>query len=386
MTGAKPVIVHLAVDVNTPQRPKTTNAIEWFVRELGDYDNVVIAYQRRERPVSAPVACPAEGFRLFHFPYFGLRLGIGLLPAMRRAAARTIALLEAEGIRPDLVHAHKFTFEGLAGRQIARHFGVPLFISLRGEVETKVFRMKPTLRPLLRRVAAEAARLYFVSAWFRDEFHRHVPVQSEKERNLPNIVRNIAPTIAPAPPGDRFVAILALDTWKRKGVRWLLDAVALARRERPALRLDLIGGGSEKSRQRLERMIAERGLGEAVTLVGPLPNDALLARLPHYRALLLPSLNETFGMVYIEALFAGVPILFTRGTAIDGYLDGLDVGHAVPPRDPKAIAAAILDLDTRTAEMRDAIAAAAPQLFATFDPATNLARYRADVQEAIGRR
>lgn len=383
MSERRPVILHLAVDVNTPQRPKTTNAIEWFVRELDDCDNVVVAYQRRERPAPAPVECAAEGFRLFHFPYFGLRLGIGLLPAMRRAAKRTIALLEARGIRPDLVHAHKFTFEGLAGHEIARHFGAPLFVSLRGEVETKVFRMKPTLRPLLRRVATEAARLYFVSAWFRDEFHRYVPAQPGKERNLPNIVRNIAPVITPQPPGERFVAILALDTWKRKGVRWLLDGLALARRERPDLKLDLIGGGGGRSRARIARMIAARGLADAVTLVGPLPNAELLARLPRYRALLLPSLNETFGMVYVEALFAGVPILFTRGTAIDGYLDGLDVGRAVPPRDAKAIAAAILDLDARTVEMRAEIAAAAPQLFAAFDPAGSIARYRADVRAVL---
>lgn len=386
MSAEKPVIVHLAVDVNTPQRARTTTAIEWFVRELVDYDNIVIAYQRVERPAPAPVACVAEGFRLFHFPYFGLRLGIGLLPAMRRAAGRTIALLEAEGIRPDLVHAHKFTFEGLAGWHIARHFGVPLFVSLRGEVETKVFRMKPMLRPLLRRVAADAARLYFVSAWFRDEFHRHVPAQAAKERNLPNIVRNIAPAITPHPAGDRFVAILALDTWRRKGVRWLLDGLALARRERPGLKLDLIGGGSAQARGRIERMIAERGLADAVTLTGPLPNADLLARLPGYRGLLLPSLNETFGMVYVEALFAGVPILFTQGTAIDGYLDGLDVGRTVPPRDARAIAAAIVDIDTRTDEMRGAIAAAAPRLFAAFDPATNLARYRADIADALAPR
>ena len=131
-------------------------------------------------------------------------------------------------------------------------------------------------------------------------------------------------------------------------------------------------------------MIGARGLEAAVTLAGALPNAELLVRLPRYRALLLPSLNETFGMVYVEALFAGVPILFTRGTAIDGYLDGLDVARAVPPRDVGAIAAAIIELNARTVEMRAAIAAAAPRLFATFDPATNLARYRADIAEVLG--
>ena len=384
---SKPVILHLAVDVNTPQRPRTTTAIEWFVDALdADFDNVLIAYQRRADPrIAAPVACPAAGHRLFHFPFFGLKFGIGLLQSMRRAAQRTIALLEAQGIRPDLVHAHKLTFEGLAGEEIARHFGVPLFVSLRGEVETKVFRRKPSLRGQFRHVCVEAARLYFVSAWFRDEFHSYVPTQPDKERLLPNIVRNIAPLIAPAPAGDRFVAIFNLDTWRRKGVRWLLDGVAQAARAKPAIRLDIVGGGSAASRARVAAMIAARGLDGVVNLVGAVANADLLARLPGYRALLLPSLNETFGMVYVEALFAGVPILFTRGTAIDGYLDGLDVGIAVPPRDAGAIADAILALWARSDAMRGAIAEAGPRLFAIFDPAATIARYRADVAAVLAR-
>ena len=382
-----PVIVHLAVDVNTPQRQRTTTAIEWFVEALErDHEQVVIAYQRRASPPEAPIECATAGHRLFHFPYWGLKFGIGLWWSMRVAARRTIALLEREGIRPDLIHAHKFTFEGIAGWFIARHFGVPLFVSLRGEVETKIFRRKPGLRTRLRRIAGDAARLYFVSAWFREEFHRHIAAQPDKERLLPNIVRNIAPAIAPASPSDSFVAILNLDTWRRKGLAWLFKGFAKALATEPAMRLEVVGGGSAEAVARAQAMIVAEGLDGAVTLAGPLPNAELLRRLPTYRALLLPSLNETFGMVFVEALFAGIPILFTRGTAIDGYLDGMDVGHAVPPRDPDAIAAATLDLWRRGSELRARIAAAAPRLFAIFDPATSLARYRADVQAALAGR
>lgn len=382
----RPTIIHLAVDANTPQRPRTTTAIEWFVDALDDeFANVLIAYQRQATwRVADPEECAPAGHRLFHFPFAGLKFGIGLLPAMRRAAQRTIALLEREGIRPDLVHAHKLTFEGIAGWYVARHFGVPLFVSLRGEVETKIFRRKPGLRPLLRRICADTARLYFVSAWFRDEFHRFVPPAPAKERLLPNIVRNIAPVIVAAPPGDAFVSVLNLDTWRRKGLRWLLDGLAVAVKREPAIRLDIIGGGSAASVARVEAMIAARGLAEVVTLVGSLPNDAVIARLPTYRALLLPSLNETFGMVYVEALFAGVPVLFTAGTAIDGYLDGLDVAVTVPPRDVPAIADAIVTLFERSSAMRAAIVEAAPQLFRTFDAETMVAAYKADVRAAIG--
>ncbi|MBU3077186.1 glycosyltransferase [Sphingomonas quercus] len=385
---SRPTILHLAVDFNTPQRPRTTTAIEWFVEALdADFDNVVVAYLRRSRPGGLTAQlCESGHARLYHFPFFGLPLGLGLLPAMRAAARRTIRRLEQDGIRPDLVHAHKLTFEGLAGWYVARHFGVPLFISLRGEVETKVFRMKPNLRGFLRRLCADAARLYFVSAWFRDEYHRYVPAQPDKERLLPNIVRNIAPTIEPQPAGDRFVCVMNLDTWKRKGLRWLLEGFARAAASEPALRLDIIGGGSAQSRGIAERMIAEAGLSQRVTLVGRLANAELLARLPGYRGLLMPSLNETFGMVYVEALFAGIPILFTQGTAIDGYLDGLDVAHAVPPRDAAAIASAVLDMHRRNDGLRANIAAAAPRLFRTFDPAAALAAYAADVRAAIGRK
>lgn len=385
MSG-RPTILHLAVDYNTPQRPRTTTAIEWFVDALdADFDNVVVAYLRSSRPTGlTEEACETTHRRLYHFPFFGLPLGLGLLPAMRAAARRTIRRLERDGVRPDLVHAHKLTFEGLAGWYVARHFGVPLFVSLRGEVETKVFRMKPNLRGFLRRLCAEAARVYFVSAWFRDEYHAHVPAQPDKERLLPNIVRNIAPVITPRPAGDSFVCVMNLDTWKRKGLRWLLQGFARAAAQAPALRLDIIGGGSPRSRAVAARMIAEAGLGDRVTLVGRLPNAELLARMPTYRGLIMPSLNETFGMVYVEALFAGIPILFTRGTAIDGYLDGLDVAHAVPPRDADAIAAAVLDMDRRNRALRANIAAAAPRLFETFDPARSLALYVADARAAMG--
>ena len=378
---AKCTVLHLAVDFNTPYRAPTTRAIEWFVNELDDFDNVVIALRRSARPWPGSVRpCFGGRGRLFDMPYFGLPFGIGLHFAMRRTASQIIAMLGKNGISPDVVHAHKLTFEGLAGWYVARHFGIPLFLSLRGEVETKVFRYKPALRKRFREIASYASKLYFVSAWFEVEFRRHVPGQEAKERRLPNIVRNILPSIPICDPGDRFVAVLDLDTRKRKGLKWLLDGLALAAKTEPAVRLDIIGGGTQKSVAATARMIEARGLTNMVRLVGPLSNEALLTRMSRYRGLLLPSVNETFGMVYVEALFAGIPLLYTAGTGIDGYLDGLDVGIAVPPGDVAAIAQAILHLWREAEAMRANIAAQAPKLFSIFDPQASLETYRNDVR------
>ena len=378
-------VLHLAVEWNTPQRVKTTTAVEWLVDAIDDFDNVVIAYRRVPRRVAGTeTVVSLAPVRVYDFPYFGLPLGIGLHSAMRDAARRTIKQLELDGIRPAVVHAHKLTFEGIAGWYIAQHFGVPLMLSLRGEVETKVFRYKPILRRFLQRMCRDAARLYIVSAWFADEFHRHVPDVAARERMLPNIVRNIEPVIESQPPGETFVSIFNLNMWRRKGASWLLAGFADAARQDATLKLDIIGRGTDRARAAVRRIITRHKLEDRVRLVGEMSNAELLAALPRYRGLLLPSVNETFGMVYVEALFAGIPILFTRGTAIDGYVDGLSAAKTVPPRDVRAITRAILEIARDGAILRADLAAAAPRLFAAFDPVSATARYRADLLELAG--
>jgi glycosyltransferase involved in cell wall biosynthesis len=94
-------------------------------------------------------------------------------------------------------------------------------------------------------------------------------------------------------------------------------------------------------------------------------------------------MNETFGMVYVESLFAGVPVLYTAGTAVDRYLDGLGVSIATPPKDSQAIALGLLDLWRRPEQFRENIIRAAADLFATFDPGATLARYEDDVRGAV---
>ena len=91
-------------------------------------------------------------------------------------------------------------------------------------------------------------------------------------------------------------------------------------------------------------------------------------------------------MVYVEALFAGLPVLFTSGTAIDGYLGGVDVARTAAPRDVGGIAAAILELWRDAARLRANVVEAAPHLFATFDPAGTLERYRADIRAVLAGR
>jgi glycosyltransferase involved in cell wall biosynthesis len=84
-------------------------------------------------------------------------------------------------------------------------------------------------------------------------------------------------------------------------------------------------------------------------------------------ALAMPSHNETFGMVYPEALLAGVPILFSSRTAIDGYFDGLNVGIGVDQTEVQAIAVAHLGLVNDNAKFGEQIAQYCGTIFEPVD-------------------
>jgi glycosyltransferase involved in cell wall biosynthesis len=70
----------------------------------------------------------------------------------------------------------------------------------------------------------------------------------------------------------------------------------------------------------------------------------LKLRMSSYAGLVLPSYPETFGLVYIEALSAGLPVIHSRNSGIDGYFEGKGIALAVDHRSPVAIAQAMANL------------------------------------------
>ena len=74
------------------------------------------------RPKASGYDCTPLGVRLFRSFWI---------------VARTVwRILQEQGLRPDAVHSHQLTFDGFAGRLLARWLDIPLFASIRGEVES----------------------------------------------------------------------------------------------------------------------------------------------------------------------------------------------------------------------------------------------------------
>jgi glycosyltransferase involved in cell wall biosynthesis len=389
----RPLILHITGDYPDSTRAPTTFAIKHLIDNLTACDHVIISLTRTPDPRRMRLEeLPAPpGQRLLAMHHFGLPLGVGLFAAFYRVASQIEQLLDSHGLKPDCVHSHRMAFDGLAGWLISRRRRIPHMVAVRGNADRKIVRFKPTYRPLISRILREAHRVYYVSAWMRPELERLCPalLTTDRARYLPNIVTNTRSVIAPMTPQRKFVVAANLDNYKKKrfqetgieqkGIDRLIKAFAMVAGRIPDVSLDIIGCGRAENSEPLRRLVEELGLTGRVNLRPALPNKDYLAELPHALAFTLPSRNETFGMVYTEALFAGVPILYSRGTGIDGHLDGLDIGVAVEPNDIDAIAAALLTLADQNQRFRTAISASAGELFRRFDKQDQIAMYMADV-------
>ncbi|MEP1441891.1 MAG: glycosyltransferase [Hyphomicrobiales bacterium] len=374
-------ILHLSGDYPDPVRKPTTQAIKQTVSHLKKFDHVVISMDRKSNPFKCYwVDCgKIDNAQVFAFGQWGLKFGIGLFLSFFIVAFSIHRRMKKLGYKPDLIHAHRMTFDGIAAYLLSKWWGVPYVLSVRAEVESKVFRFKPHYRWLMRKITKQAGAIYYISLFYRDKVESYAGADPAKGRAFPNIVTNAKQNIAPQAATRGFVSIFNFAIYKKKGLLGLLPAFLEASQQNPDMTLDLIGQGSANDIQQLEKLIVEHGLAGKVTIVGKVGHADLIERLPTYRAMVLPSHNETFGMVYTEALFAGVPILYSKQSGIDGYLDGIDASIGVDPNNQTEISNALQTLWTSSEALRSSIKAQSSKIFDRLDPQCHIALYEADV-------
>jgi glycosyltransferase involved in cell wall biosynthesis len=141
-----------------------------------------------------------------------------------------------------------------------------------------------------------------------------------------------------SPPAFLFVGRLK----RYKGVDLAIRALAVARRTRPELSLDIAGGGDDRAR--LERLARSLGQGEAVRFHGFVPETTKLHLLRSTWGNLFPSPKEGWGITVVEAAACGTPSLASDSPGLrDSVRDG-ETGYLVPHGDSDALAARMLEL------------------------------------------
>ena len=147
------------------------------------------------------------------------------------------------------------------------------------------------------------------------------------------------------PPSFLYVGRLK----RYKGVDVAIRALALARERRPDLRLDIAGRGDHQPA--LEALVRSLDLSGAVTFHGFVGEDRKLHLLRSTWANVFPSPKEGWGITVMEAAACGTPSLASDSPGLrDSVRDGV-TGHLVPHGDAAALAARMVELASRPAEV-----------------------------------
>jgi glycosyltransferase involved in cell wall biosynthesis len=260
-----------------------------------------------------------------------------------------LALAAREGV--DLVHAHTAIPDGLAGARLADALGVPLVVTEHASLVRDQL-ADPAAAAQVRTLTGPGRRLAAVS----DHLARLIEERTDVPAGTVGVIPNVVPVALFEGPGagsgDRAAHVRPTEQpellWvgarkASKGTDTLLRAFALARRERPDLRLRLIGRApTDEEEARLRGLASDLGVSAAVSFDPPIPREGVAPAMRRATLFVHPSPFETFGMVVAEAMLVGLPVAATPSgvEAIVGT-DGV-CGEIAASCDPEDLAGAVL--------------------------------------------
>jgi glycosyltransferase involved in cell wall biosynthesis len=306
-------------------------------------------YYRRFR--SIPRHCFTNGVEVFH-PRMLVGPGYSLHSVESRiyhwAASRVAKRLRLE-FPFDLIHAH-FTYpDGVAGVDLGKRFGVPVIITEQNPWGPWMDEDTAVRRETIR-AAQECTFQIAISRSVRESIVR-LTGESEKLRVIPDAVDGdvfALPEQGQRPNLDQIIFVGAIRPVK--GVDVLLRAVRLLADAGRDVKLVLIGESFfrnyRKECDRLRQMAADLGIGRRVNFAGKRPLRELVREIQRSALLVLPSRAESFGMVLVEALACGIPVVSTRCGGPEDIVTE-EVGVLVPPEDPEGLASGIAQVMDR---------------------------------------
>ena len=132
---------------------------------------------------------------------------------------------------------------------------------------------------------------------------------------------------------------------QRKGISYLLEAARRLSSDIKAKQLEIHLIGGVQGNPELVKPY-----GDIVELHPPVSQQTLFARYGEYDALILPTIFEGFGLVIIEAMAAGLPVITTPNSIGPELIKDGENGYIIPIRDSKAICEAIDKLRSLTSD------------------------------------
>lgn len=251
-----------------------------------------------------------------------------------------------EEYRPHIIHGA--VFEGVAVAAIVGRLGrVPIII---GEETSDPVNRRWRGHLLYRSLASLTHRMVAVSPAVEDYLVRRIRLPVRKVHLINNGVANPAPVDRACMtdlrsrlgigPDDLVIGSVGRLYDDHKRFSDVIRAMVHVLQSYPTAKLLIVGGG--KDEDILRGLAAELGLTDRVMFTGYQPDPRVYYAVMHVFA--LASAHEAFGLVLVEAMFMGLPVVATRVGGIPWVVKEGETGFLVEPRAPQDLANRLVQL------------------------------------------
>lgn len=338
-------VLHLSYDYPDDINENKTIAMKELIDiSLEEYpESLYISLNRVNNPKNKILIVKKDGFQI---TTFGLPKGLFFRYFLYKSYKNVVNLnINFNDI--DIIHAHKLTFEGPIAYRLFNDFGISYIVSLQ-QTDCKVLKFRKDLKNYYKKILLNAKKIIFISPWMIKEIKNifglnffekiknkmiNIPLVVEINKLYNNINNN----------GNLITTFHFKEkNIKIKNIERTIKALKDLKDNGEAINLHIVGEGPGKNI--VLNIIEKYNMQEQISLIGSIDNKDIVNFMCNYKAFILCSYPETFGMVYIEALSAGLPIIHSERAGIDGFFDKDDIAIKVSYKSIEEIKKAICNI------------------------------------------
>jgi glycosyltransferase involved in cell wall biosynthesis len=247
-----------------------------------------------------------------------------------------------------IIHAHSLFTNGYIAMKLKKNFRIPYIVAVRNTDVNLFFKRMFHLRWIGLKILENADRVVFLSESYKKEvLEKYVSAGKKAEINgkisvIPNGIddfwfENIGDEKEELQ-SSNLKLLQVGDIDKNKNIETTVEAIKLLIKKGYKVKLDVVGKIKD---QTVFDKIKDL---EFVNYLGTTTKEELLEIYRNNDIFILPSINETFGLVYAEAMSQGLPVIYSKGQGFDKQFEDGEVGYSVLHDDEDDIANNIINI------------------------------------------
>jgi Glycosyltransferase len=240
--------------------------------------------------------------------------------------------------KPDIIHAHFYSIAAIASI-LKRKFKIPLVVTEHSsKLNRNILGISGLDVKLARKAYQNADRVVAVSNALARNLKNNLNVDAVVIHNIVDVSR-FQYVKRTQKSGFTFISIGNLI--ELKGFDLLVEAFAEAFKDDKSVKLNIVGAGPEK--EKLQHIVNQYDLNNNIVLLDEVGRDKLKVLYPESDAFVLASKSETFGVVFIEAMATGLPVIATDCGGPSDFVNEQN-GYLIPVNDKKSLVDALMKM------------------------------------------